>query len=151
MAVVLAWPNSVIIEAIYTGTTNADLYDNEPIGWLVDPAGVTPPAPHPITLGSAIPDVGPPTAPILSPPWAQYLWGVMFVPDTMRGPPAAYFDLLAFNNGAKRTLRANFSYPPLRTAFMAWGAAHRGMAFTIFVPGDPAIPVLNQIWPDTLA
>lgn len=99
------------------GKTWVILHDNPILGWS-DTAPVTP-----VIIGS-MPADAPATDPILSPTWAQYVNGMLFVPDMWRGGPAEFFTLVAGNNGATRKVYANFYTPALASAFNQWAQTH---------------------------
>jgi hypothetical protein len=115
------------------------LHDNDILGWTVGEPVV------PIILGS-LPPAAPATDPILSPVWAQYSNGTVFVPDLWRGALAAFFTHIATNNGAQRKVYANFYTSELASAWRQWAG---GNPLALSKPPNvalenTALPVVTQ-------
>ena len=82
----------VSVEYDATGLALATVYDNPLLGWAVDDTGVAQPAP--VIIGT-LPLPAADTSPILSPQWAKYYEGFIFVPNLWRGAIYDFLTLLA--------------------------------------------------------
>ena len=91
----------------------AILHDNRVLGW----SGTAPVVP--MIIGT-LPGAGPATDPVMSPAWAQYTEGTVFVPDMWRGSVAEFFTLVATNNDAQRKVYAKFYTPNLAMLWNQW-------------------------------
>lgn len=140
----------IIISVEYApdGLAWARLYDSLLLGWYVDheppwtpptaPIAQTPVVapgepPVPAIIGHLI-ALPPPTLPVLSPQWTQYVAPNVFVPDLWRGTTQQFFTWLATNNGARRPLGSFLLVDAsLQMEFSKW--AHENPALVLV--GDP--------------
>ena len=114
-------------EGAEAGLGWAILHDNTVLGWLADETGATPV--KPIIIGT-MPGDGPDTGEIKSPVWMVREGGNVFIPDQARGTTNEFFNYIAYNNGARRPLYANFSDTNLSLEFKQWASANPGMALS---------------------
>jgi hypothetical protein len=125
---------SLLITCVYNGNEEdgaapglawCHLFDNPVYAWMVDPAG----SPiYPVILGT-LPDwTPPPTGDIESPRWAVREQREIFIPDTARGDMHSFLNYIAYNNGARRQLYADFSDTMLAAAWISWASANPGNA-----------------------
>ena len=105
------------VEYDATGLALATIYDNPLLGWAVD--DTTPANPMPVIVG-ILPTPAPATGPILSPQWAKYYEGFIFVPNLWRGAITDFFTWLATNNGATRKLSGRLVTRDGLNAWQAW-------------------------------
>jgi len=115
--------NPADVDGVGPGLAWCIIHDNPTIGWTL----ATPVAP--IILGT-MPGAAPATDPVLSPTWAQYVGGTVFVPDLWRGSLMELFHHLSSNNGAQRKLYAKFYSMEVGTAFSQWAQLHPNLALT---------------------
>ena len=132
MLAIAAQTGQVLISCNYdaTGLEWVDLFDNPVLGWVVDETtlaslpidGPVPPFGEvPIIVG-ALPPAPAATTPILSPQWAHFSNGRIYVPNLWRGTIADFLTWIATNNGANRKVRGNFSDPNLVNVMYEWKA-----------------------------
>ncbi len=110
--------NDQVIDGVEIGLAWVILHDNHILGWtLTDPI-------TPIIVGTMDVPVTADTAPVVSPQWAQYFEGTVFVPDTWRGGLAEFFTHIATNNGAQRKVYAKFYNGELAQAWRQWASGN---------------------------
>jgi hypothetical protein len=109
--------NDQVIDGVAIGLAWVILHDNHILGWSLTDPTVTP-----IIIGSMDVPVTADTSPVVSPQWAQYFGGTVFVPDTWRGALAEFFTHIATNNGAQRKVYAKFYTPELASAWRQWAS-----------------------------
>lgn len=112
-------------DGVATGLAWAILHDNPVMAWIVDATSAEPP--KPVILGS-LPPAPPETAPVVSPAWASFTKGELYVPDTWRGELVEFFDYVASNNGVQRPVYANFADDGLATEWNNWAARNPTLA-----------------------
>ena len=96
-----------------------DMWDNEVLGWIIDPSGVAQPLPS--VVGS-LPPVRTGADPVKCPQWVHFRGIAVIVPNLWRGHVADFFTWLATGSGAQRQLRGAFlDHVPLNS-FLAWAA-----------------------------
>ncbi len=125
MFAINGYPQDIIVSCNYdqTGLEWVDLFDNPPLGWLVDEAtGLT----TPVVTGT-LPPKAPATGAILSPQWVHVHIDNVYVPDMWRGGGMNFFTWMASNNGAVRKVRGNFMSSSLASALNTWAQQNPGM------------------------
>jgi hypothetical protein len=110
-----------------TGLGWAIAMDNPVLAWLVDETSAV--EPSPVILGSLPPPPPfPPTAPVVSPPWAVREGTTWFVPNVARGSSSLMFTAIATNNGARRPIYSNFADPTLQAEWRQWAEQNPTLA-----------------------